>query len=333
MITGESTPEFPRLQLERRPTPAASPPTDPGRSPSRRRSTRRRSTPGSRAAARSPSRRSTARSPCPRASAPPRRPVATLSVQAARITSLRLEFTGTAVGFDDLVWGTAPVSPDDAFQTGHNAPLSVPAAGVLANDADADGDAVTAVLSRGAANGTVRAAAGRLVHVQPAGGVLRRRLVRIPGQRRHRERERGERHGPGRGAAAAAARPRSPRRVTIDFAAFRKFTRLRVLAVNDAARRRERAHRSARPSARGSRRRGCPYKSRTVKSSKARSQPARAPASRSGRRKLPVGTRLTITITAPNAIGKQFRYTMRARKRPSRKRLCVPPGGRAGKCT
>jgi hypothetical protein len=50
------------------------------------------------------------------------------------------------------------------------------------------------------------------------------------------------------------------------------------------------------------------------------------------KKRLPVGTRLTITITAPNAIGKQFRYTMRKHRRPARKRLCIPPGGKPGKC-
>jgi hypothetical protein len=46
-----------------------------------------------------------------------------------------------------------------------------------------------------------------------------------------------------------------------------------------------------------------------------------------------VGTRVTVTITATGFIGKQFSYTMRKSKRPKTKRLCIPPGGKPGKCT
>ena len=51
------------------------------------------------------------------------------------------------------------------------------------------------------------------------------------------------------------------------------------------------------------------------------------------KQKLPVRTRLTITVTAPGAIGKRWTYTTRRRKVPKRTRLCIPPGGKAGKCT
>ena len=77
----------------------------------------------------------------------------TLDVAAARITSLRLEYTGTATVWDDLTWGTAPVSGNDAFTTPANTALTVGAAGVLGNDSDADGDALTAALSRAPNNG------------------------------------------------------------------------------------------------------------------------------------------------------------------------------------
>ena len=232
--------------------------------------------------------------------------VATLSVQAARITSLRLEFTGTAVGFDDLVWGTAPVSPDDAFQTGHNAPLSVPAAGVLANDADADGDAVTAVLSRGAANGTVQLLPDGSFTYSPRAGFSG---VDSFGYRAN--------DGTGNGNEAnvtvqVAAPPPPPpallaSSVSFDFAAFRKFTRLTVLAVNDLPAG-ARVRIQCKTKRARQQKRGCPYKSRTVKSSAARNRLGLLKPFR--KRKLPVGTRLTITITAPNAIGKQFRYTI-----------------------
>ena len=81
--------------------------------------------------------------------------LATLLVQAARITSVRLAFTGTTVVFDDLTWASAPVSANDSYKTNKKAPFVVPAPGVLANDTDPDGDLLTAVLTRAPANGTV----------------------------------------------------------------------------------------------------------------------------------------------------------------------------------
>ena len=46
-----------------------------------------------------------------------------------------------------------------------------------------------------------------------------------------------------------------------------------------------------------------------------------------------MGTRVTVTITATGFIGKQFTYTVRKSKGPKGKRLCIPPGGKPGKCT
>jgi len=37
-------------------------------------------------------------------------------------------------------------------------------------------------------------------------------------------------------------------------------------------------------------------------------------------------------MTATGFIGKQFTYTMRKSKQPKTKRLCIPPGGKPGKC-
>jgi VCBS repeat-containing protein len=49
----------------------------------------------------------------------------------------------------------APAAANDSYSTGAGVPLTVPAAGVLANDTDADGDALSAVLVGGPANGTL----------------------------------------------------------------------------------------------------------------------------------------------------------------------------------
>lgn len=74
-------------------------------------------------------------------------------VRAPRITSVQLAFTGSASAvFDDLTWETSPLSAVDAYETtSGNALVAVP--GVLANDADPDGDVLTAQLTRPPLNG------------------------------------------------------------------------------------------------------------------------------------------------------------------------------------
>jgi uncharacterized delta-60 repeat protein len=49
----------------------------------------------------------------------------------------------------------APVGTPDSYTTAEDTTLTVPAAGVLANDTDAEGDPITAVLATGPANGTL----------------------------------------------------------------------------------------------------------------------------------------------------------------------------------
>ena len=60
---------------------------------------------------------------------------------------------------DDVTIGfsrnTPPVAANDSYATNQETPLLVAAPGVLANDTDADGDALTAVLLAGAGHGTV----------------------------------------------------------------------------------------------------------------------------------------------------------------------------------
>ena len=49
----------------------------------------------------------------------------------------------------------APIATDDAYETNEDVPLAVPAPGVLANDTDADGDALTAIVRDGPSHGTL----------------------------------------------------------------------------------------------------------------------------------------------------------------------------------
>jgi VCBS repeat-containing protein len=64
----------------------------------------------------------------------------------------------------------APAAANDTYTTDADTALTVPAAGVLANDADADGDALSAVLVTGPANGTVTLNADGSFRYTPAGG-------------------------------------------------------------------------------------------------------------------------------------------------------------------
>jgi len=64
----------------------------------------------------------------------------------------------------------APVAVNDTYNTGKGTTLTVPAAGVLVNDTDADGDALTAVLVSNPANGTLTLNAnGSFTYVPNAG--------------------------------------------------------------------------------------------------------------------------------------------------------------------
>lgn len=63
-----------------------------------------------------------------------------------------------------------PVSAPDAYSAAFGVPLSVPAPGILANDTDANGDALTAVLVSGAAHGAVTLEADGAFSYTPAAG-------------------------------------------------------------------------------------------------------------------------------------------------------------------
>ena len=76
---------------------------------------------------------------------------------------------------------------------------------------------------------------------------------------------------------------------------------------------------------------GCAYKSKTFKNAKARpSLNLRKPFKK---KKVPVGAKIKIKITTPGYVGKLITYTVRKGKIPKSLVQCVPPGGKAGKCT
>lgn len=80
--------------------------------------------------------------------------LATMTVQAPRITSVQVNITTTTLVIDDLTFAAAPAVTDDSYQTTRNTTLNA-LPGVLGNDTDADGDTLTAAVSRVPLNGTV----------------------------------------------------------------------------------------------------------------------------------------------------------------------------------
>src|SRR5262249_32942333 len=65
----------------------------------------------------------------------------------------------------------APTAANNSYTTGKDTPLSISAPGVLGNDSDPDGDALTAVLANGPANGTLTLNADGSFTYTPNAGV------------------------------------------------------------------------------------------------------------------------------------------------------------------
>jgi len=75
---------------------------------------------------------------------------------------------------------------------------------------------------------------------------------------------------------------------------------------------------------------GCPYKRKRFTTSGARARlNLRKPFAK---KRIPVGAKITITITSRGYLGKRITYTMRARKLPKSRVQCLSASGRAGSC-
>jgi hypothetical protein len=68
-------------------------------------------------------------------------------------TPLRTTLACGLLGFAPSASAADPVAVDDSYQVAQDAELSVTAPGVLANDTDADGDSLTAILTSSPVNG------------------------------------------------------------------------------------------------------------------------------------------------------------------------------------
>jgi hypothetical protein len=244
----------------------------------------------------------------------------TLDVAAARITSLRIEFSGTASVWDDLTWSTSPVSADDAFATRANTALTVSAPGVLANDHDPDGDALTVAPTRNPGNGQVTLRPDGGFTYTPNGGFSGVDSFDYVAS-----------DGTGNGNVATVSIFVSapiPSTVSNSWLAFAKFTKATRLRANNVL-----ANSKIRVTCKTKRKKqqkkGC-AKARTIKRKFAASRVNLIKPYR--KKKLPIGTKLTITITTSGAIGKRFTFTVRKRKVPKPTLRCLPPGRKATRC-
>ena len=116
---------------------------------------------------------------------------------------------------------------------------------------------------------------------------------------------------------------------SINSLGFRKFTKLLNLSVKNLP-----AGATVRVTCKTKKKkkqkRGCAYKSKRFTTSGARAKlNLRRPFAK---KRLPVGTKITITITAPGFLGKQIQYTVRAGKIPKSRVRCLSATGKAGSC-
>ena len=118
---------------------------------------------------------------------------------------IEVQAVGTTTRLDTInvtVAGTnsAPVAADDSYTTDQGTTLTVAAPGVLANDTDADGDALTASLVSGPAHGQLTLNANGSFGYVPAAGYSGPDSFRVRGVRRQGGEQYGDRldHGQGR---------------------------------------------------------------------------------------------------------------------------------------
>ena len=76
---------------------------------------------------------------------------------------------------------------------------------------------------------------------------------------------------------------------------------------------------------------GCAYKSKRFTTSGSRAKLNLLKPFR--KKRIPLGTKITITVTVPGQIGKRFQYTMRKGKIPKKQLRCISPDGKISTCS
>ena len=135
--------------------------------------------------------------------------------------------------------------------------------------------------------------------------------------------------GGGAGPARPAAPTLIPSTIANKWLAFPKYTKVSGLSVTNVPAGAT-VNATCKTKKRKQQRKACPYKTRTIRTAVSRARLSLSKPFR--KRKLPIGTQITIQITAPGQIGKQIRYTVRPRAVPKVSNLCIPPGGKPGRC-
>jgi DNA-binding beta-propeller fold protein YncE len=120
-----------------------------------------------------------------------------------------------------------------------------------------------------------------------------------------------------------------PSTVSINSLAFPKFTKLVSLAVKNVQAGTTVVV-TCKTKKKKQQKKSCPYKKKRLTSTGARSKLTLSKPFK--KKKLPVGTKLSITITAPGFLGKRITYTVRKRKVPKSKVQCLSASGKAGSC-
>lgn len=260
--------------------------------------------------------------------------LAPLTVSGEHITRLMLSFTGSAIVFDDLRWNTEPISNGDSFSVSQGGALNVGASGVLGNDSDPDGDPLTATLDGAPTNGSLS--------LRPDGGFTYTPKSGFVGTDSFTYRA-GDGDGSGNSATvsisvvatppSSSPPPKAPllsSTIGARWQPFQAYTKVLALSINNIPAGGQ-VNVQCKTKKKRQQGKGCPSKSKTYKVKKATrkldlSKPFRD-------KKVPVGTKITITITAPGFTGKRFTYVMRPNKPPKPpKPVCILTSGKPGAC-
>jgi hypothetical protein len=235
-----------------------------------------------------------------------------------------------------LRWNTEPTSSDDSFIVNQGGALNVGASGVLGNDRDPDGDPLTATLNSAPTSGSVS--------LRPGGGFTYTPKAGFAGTDSFAYRA-GDGSGNGNSATVSisvvAAPPSSPpsspsprpllsSTISARWLPFRAYTKVLTLAANDIPAGGQ-VTVQCKTKTKRRQRKGCPSESKTYKVKKATRKLDLYKPFRD--KKVPVGTKITITITAPGFTGKRFTYEMRPGKPPKPpKPVCILTSGKPGAC-